>query len=123
MQEQRKIEEVRTMSMSQVEMQQCIQDCLNCHAACIRTAEACKRASGEHGKDEHVYMLLDCAEICLTAAHFMEHNSPLYGYACQAALQVATHCADECELMGDTDCVNACRNSIDSLQQVVRLIP
>jgi len=110
------------MSMSQVEIQQCMQDCLNCNAACTRTAEACKRAGGEHGKDEHIYMLMDCAEMCLTAAHFMQHDSPLYGYACQAALQVTTHCAGECELAGDTACANACRSCADSLQQVVRLI-
>ncbi len=111
------------MSMSQVEIQQCIQDCLNCHATCKRTAEACKRAGGEHGKDEHVYMLLDCAEICLTAAHFMQHDSPLYGYVCQAALQVANHTAEECERSGDTDCANVCHTCVDSLQQVVRLLP
>jgi hypothetical protein len=111
------------MSMSQIEMQQCIQDCLNCSATCKRTAEACKRAGGEHGKAEHVYMLLDCGEICQTAAHFMQHNSPLYGYVCQAALQVANHCGEECDRVGDTDCANACRTAVESLQQVVRLLP
>ena len=51
------------MSMSQIEIQQCIQDCLNCHATCMRTAEACRQAGGEHAKNEHIYMLLDCAEM------------------------------------------------------------
>src|SRR5436305_6365815 len=72
--------------MVQVEIQQCIQDCLECHAVCKRTADACRKAGGEHGTDEHVYMMLDCAELCLTAVHFMQHNSPLYGYVCQAEL-------------------------------------
>ncbi len=110
------------MSMSQVEMQQCIQDCLNCHATCMRTAEAYKQAGGDHASKEHIYMLLDCAEMCLTAAHFMQHNSPLYGYTCQAAMQVATHCAGECDRMGDTDCANACRICASSCEQLIKLI-
>ena len=60
------------LPLSQVEMQQCIQDCLDCHAVCMQTAEACRQAGGEHAHDEHVYMLLDCADMCLTAAHFMQ---------------------------------------------------
>lgn len=109
-------------SMGEVEIQQCIQDCLNCHAVCKQTAEACKQAGGEHGKSEHIYMLLDCAEMCLTAAHFMQHNSPLYGYICQAAAQVANHCAGECEQMGDNDCANACRNAAWSCEQLTKLV-
>src|SRR5436305_7470389 len=108
--------------MSQVEMQQCIQDCLDCHAVCMRTAEACRQAGGEHAHDEHVYMLLDCADMCLTAAHFMQHNSPLYGYTCQACMQVCNHCAGECEQMGDNDCANACRTCAQSCEQMTKLV-
>jgi hypothetical protein len=111
------------MSMSQQEIKQCIQDCLNCSATCKRTAEEYKRAGGEHGKGAYVYMLLDCGEICQTAAHFMQHDDPLYGYVCQAALQVVNHSGEECERMGDTDCANACRIAVESLEQVVRLLP
>ena len=110
-------------SMGQVEIQQCIQDCLNCHAVCVRTADACRQAGGDHAKDEHIYVLLDCADMCLTAAHFMQHNSPLYGYACQAAMQVANHCAGECEQMGDDDCANACRNAASSCEQLTKMVP
>ena len=108
--------------MVQVEIQQCIQDCLECHAVCKRTADACRKAGGEHGTDEHVNMLLDCAEICLTAVHFMQHNSPLYGYVCQATAQVTNHCAGECERMGDVDCANACRNASWSCEQLTKLL-
>ena len=110
------------LPLSQVEMQQCIQDCLDCHAVCMQTAEACRQAGGEHAHDEHVYMLLDCADMCLTAAHFMQHNSPLYGYTCQACMQVCNHCAGECERMGDNDCANACRTCAQSCEQLTKLV-
>ncbi|MFL5629600.1 MAG: four-helix bundle copper-binding protein, partial [Ktedonobacteraceae bacterium] len=105
------------MSMSQVEMQQSIQDCLNCQATCTRTAEAYKQTGGEHASNEYIYLLVDCAQMCMTAARFMQHNSPLFGYPCQATVQVATHCAGECDRMGDTDCANACRICASSCEQ------
>ena len=109
-------------SMGQVEIEQCIQDCLNCHTVCIDTAQKCRQAGGDHGSKEHVQMMLDCAEMCLTAAHFMQHNSPLYGYVCQAAAQVSNHCANECEQMGDSDCANACRTASWSCDQMTKMI-
>jgi len=108
--------------MGQVELQQCIQDCLNCHDACMQTARNCKQAGGDHAKPEHISMLQDCAEMCQTAAHFMQHNSPLYGYVTQACAQVTTHCATECEQKGDTDCANACRTAAWSCDQVTKMV-
>ncbi len=108
--------------MEQVEMQQCIQDCLNCHAVCIQTAKQCQQTGGDHAKPEHIQMLHDCAELCLTAAHFMQHDSPLVGYVCQATAQVTNHCANECEQMGDTDCANACRNANWSCDQMTKMM-
>jgi len=109
-------------SMSQVEMQQCIQDCLNCHAVCMQVADKYRQGGSEQANAEHMYMLLDCAEMCLTSAHFMQHNSPLYGYTCQTCAQVCTHCANMCEQMGNSDCVNACRACAESCQQITKLV-
>ncbi|HEU0002773.1 MAG TPA: four-helix bundle copper-binding protein [Ktedonobacteraceae bacterium] len=109
-------------SRGQVEMQQCIQDCLNCNAVCTQTAQKCQQAGGDHARPEHIQMLHDCAEMCLTAAHFMQHNSPLVGYVCQAAAQVTNHCSNECEQMGDTDCANACRNASWSCDQMTKML-
>jgi hypothetical protein len=108
--------------MGQVEMQQCIQDCLDCHAVCMKTADACRQAGGEHGTREHVYLLLDCAEICLTAAHFMQHDSPLCGYIWEATARVTDHTSNECARMGDDECANACRTASWSCDQMAKLI-
>jgi hypothetical protein len=108
-------------SMEQVEMQECIQNCLKCHRVCTETANKHKRAGNEHA--QHVTMLLDCAEMCLTTAHFMQHDSPLFGHVCRVSALVSTHCAGECDLMGDTDCANACRNCAWSCEQMAKIVP
>lgn len=63
--------------MSQVEMDQCIQDCIKCSDACLTAATS---ASDQM----HAVQLHDCSEMCLTAAHFMQHQNPLYGYVVSA---------------------------------------
>ena len=68
-------------------------------------------------------MLLDCAEICQTVAHFMEHDNPLYGYVTSAAAQITNHCSERCAQMGDDDCANACKNASWSLQQISKMVP
>jgi hypothetical protein len=105
-------------SMGQVEMQQTIQDCLDCHRVLIDTANHYKQP----GNEQHRTMLLDCAEMCLTTAHFMQHNSPLHGYMCQVCAQVCNHCAGESDRMGDTDAANACRNCAWSCEQMAKTV-
>lgn len=80
------------------------------------------RQPGDQSKNEHVYLLLDCADICLTSAHFMQHGSPLHGYVCQACFQVCNHCAGICEQLGETDCANACRNCADSCRYMANMV-
>ena len=104
--------------MVDAEMQMCIQNCLNCYAVCMNMVNG-----GQQAKSQYTTMLQDCAEMCMTTAHFMEHNSPLYGYVCQTCAQVCNHCAGECESKGDTDCANACRNCAWSCEQLAKLVP
>src|SRR5215831_14029647 len=110
-------------NMAQVEMRQCIEDCMNCYNVCIQTARACQQAGGDHAEQGHIWMLLDCAEICQAAAHFMEHENPLYGYVTSAAAQITAHCGEECAQMGDNDCADACENASWSLQQISKIVP
>jgi hypothetical protein len=109
-------------SMSQIEIQQCIQDCISCHDVCLQTATACEQSGGEHASPDHINILRDCAELCLVAAHFLQHNSALVGYVCQACAQATTHCGNECDRMGDTDCANACRNAAWACEQMTKMI-
>ncbi len=104
--------------MVDAEMQQCIQNCLNCYAVCMNMVNG-----GQQARSPYTTTLQDCAEMCMTTAHFMEHNSPLFGYVCQTCAQVCNHCAGECESRGDMDCANACRNCAWSCEQLAKLVP
>jgi hypothetical protein len=53
------------------EMQQCIQNCLECHSYCVATVSHCLEMGGEHASKEHITTLLACAESCQTSANFM----------------------------------------------------
>ena len=50
--------------MSQVEMQQAAQDCMNCHDVCLQTVQQCQQAGGQHAQESHIQMMQDCAELC-----------------------------------------------------------
>jgi hypothetical protein len=108
--------------MDQVEMQQCIQDCLDCNTVCLETAMDHQEAGGPQANPDYVLLLQDCAEICMTAAHFMQHDSPLYGFVCQTCALVCNHTAGICDQAGDTDCANACRTCAWSCDQLAKLI-
>ena len=101
------------------QMQDCIQDCLNCHTVCTDMASQALQKGGQNAT--YVRTLLDCAEICLTAAHFMLRDSELHGYICEACAKVSTHCADLCFQKGDNDCGEACRACANSCEQIVKM--
>jgi hypothetical protein len=105
-----------------VEFQQCVQDLQTCHDVCLQTVDNCIQAGGDHAKPQHIWMLQDCAELCHTTMYFLQHDSPLFGYVTSACAQVTQHCGQECQLMGDTDCANACQNASWSLEQLSKLI-
>ncbi|HEX6483490.1 MAG TPA: hypothetical protein VF043_31980 [Ktedonobacteraceae bacterium] len=105
-----------------VEFQQCVQDLQTCHDVCLQTVDNSIQAGGDHAKPQYIWMLQDCAELCHVTTYFLQHDSPLFGYVTSACAQVTQHCAEECQLMGDTDCANAGQNASWSLEQLSKLI-
>ncbi len=109
----------RENPMLSSQMQDCIQDCLNSHATCVDTA----MSAIQQGKSpDHIRLLLDCAEISLTTAHFMIRNSPLQGYVGSACSEVNGQCAEKCLQEGMVDCGNACRAAANSTQQMIKMM-
>ncbi|HLI08389.1 MAG TPA: hypothetical protein VKV40_17640 [Ktedonobacteraceae bacterium] len=101
--------------MSQVEMDQCIQDCIACSDACLQSAST-------SSDQQHAAYLRDCSELCLAAAHFMQHQNPLYGYVVNTAAEVTQRTGEHCEQKGDTNAANACKNASWSLGQVAKMV-
>ncbi|HWW76412.1 MAG TPA: four-helix bundle copper-binding protein [Pyrinomonadaceae bacterium] len=104
-------------------MQQCIQNCTECHRACLEMVAHCLGVGGQHAEPAHIRLLLDCAEICQTSADFMIRGSEFHGRTCGVCAEVCTRCAEECErLAGDDEmmkrCAEICRRCADSCRQM-----
>lgn len=108
------------------DMQQCIQECLNCHSICLQTVSHCLQMGGKHADPQHIALLLDCAEICQTSANFMLRGSPLHGRTCGVCAEVCELCAQSCEQMGDDAmmqaCAAACRRCAESCRQMAAMV-
>lgn len=108
--------------MSQ-EMQDCISNCMTCHAVCLETISHCLEMGGEHASAKHIGLLQDCAQICVTSADFMLRMSDHHPQVCGVCAAVCEACADECErLAGGSDfmqrCAEACRRCAESCRRM-----
>ncbi len=104
------------MTQMTSEMQQCIQNCLDCHKTCLQMAmNHCLETGGQHTEPPHFRLMMCCAEICRTSAHFMLSGSELHTLTCGVCAEVCGRCADDCERIGDMgECVQACRKCAES---------
>lgn len=96
------------------DMEQCIQNCLECHRVCLECVPHCLDMGGEHAGREHQVLLQDCAEICQTSAVFMLRGSQFHARTCGVCAELCQVCGDQCGRMagGDdhmTRCAEACR--------------
>lgn len=94
--------------MSQ-EMRSCIEACQRCYEACLGTAMThCLEMGGKHVEPQHFRLMMACAEICQTSAHFMLLNSPEHKQVCGLCADICEQCAKDCERLGDMEeCVTA----------------
>ena len=93
------------------EMQQCIQNCQDCHSVCLQMAAThWLEVGGAHVEANHFRLMLDCAEICQTSANFMLRGSAHHTHVCAECADICEDCARSCEQVGGMDeCVEACR--------------
>ncbi|MEP7187725.1 MAG: four-helix bundle copper-binding protein [Roseiflexaceae bacterium] len=108
------------------DMQQCIQECLNCHSVCLATVPHCLEMGGAHASAAHIGLLLDCVEICQTSANFMLRGSALHARTCGVCAEVCKQCAQDCERIGGDDtymqaCAAACRRCAESCQKMAAM--
>ena len=108
------------MTHANPEMQQCIENCMNCHRVCYQTAlNHCLETGGKHTEPAHFRLMMNCAEICQTSANFMLSGSDLHKFTCGVCAEVCSRCADDCERIGDMDdCVKACRTCAESCRRM-----
>ncbi|HAJ64136.1 MAG TPA: ferredoxin [Cyanobacteria bacterium UBA8543] len=120
-----------TLNQVNQEMQQCIENCLDCHSICLNTVTYCLQKGGQHAEPAHIRLLQDCAEICQTSANYMLRGSTLHTRTCGVCAEVCERCAQECDSeallrsadrMGDDTqmkaCADMCRRCAESCGQM-----
>jgi hypothetical protein len=102
------------------EMQACIGNCLTCYSTCLGTAmNHCLEVGGQHTEPEHFRLMMACAEICRTSAHFMLIGTPHHKHTCRECAEICAECAKDCERLGDMDeCVRACGVCAESCRKM-----
>ena len=115
--------EVHHGTDSPQDLEQCIDNCQQCHEICLRTVLTyCLPKGGKHAEASHIRLMLDCAEICETSANFMIRGSDLHRLTCGACAEVCERCAEDCERMGDDEtmrrCAETCRRCADSCNRM-----
>jgi hypothetical protein len=101
-------------------MQHCIAECVSCYQTCQHEAmNHCLEAGGKHVEPAHFRLMIDCAEMCRTSAHFMLSGSAYHHVTCGACAEICEACAKSCEQVGEMDeCVQACRRCAESCRQM-----
>ncbi len=89
---------------------QCIEHCLECYRSCLETATRhCLEVGGAHVEPAHFRLMLNCAEICRTAAELMMSKSAFHARLCAVCADVCEACAESCRNIGEMDdCARAC---------------
>lgn len=102
------------------EMRSCIEACLACGTTCLSDAIGhCLEKGGRHTEPTHFKLMLDCADICQTAANFMARGSDHHRHICRECAEICRACAASCEELGDMDeCVAACRRCADECEKM-----
>ena len=103
-----------------MDMQDCIDNCTDCHRICTEAAAYCLDEGGEMAIPAHIRLLLDCAQICQTSADFMLRLSDHHVMICRVCAEICEACAQAClqfeqdEEMAQcaricTQCATSCR--------------
>ena len=104
-------------------MDECIEACLQSHVVCTMAAQYCLARGGEMASVQHVGLLIDCAQICQTAADFMVRGSPHHSATCRACAEVCRATAEACRAAeGDDDmahCADVCETCADACDRMV----
>jgi hypothetical protein len=108
--------------MSAEVMDRAVTDALDCSRICEETLSYCLRQGGRHVEAEHIKLMVDCAEICRTAAAFMERGSRYDAEISRICAQVCQACATDCaQFSGDEQmmrCAEVCRRCAESCTQM-----
>lgn len=108
----------QTSSQRDASMDECIDNCTQCHAICVETIAYCLSQGGKHAEPGHIALMATCADICATSADAMLRGAEVHVFTCGACAEICRQCAESCGAMGDDAtmkrCAEACRRCAES---------
>jgi len=104
-------------------LQECINNCLDCHKICLETITECLEMGERHSSAAHIKLLQDCAQICLTSADFMIRMSGFHPQTCGVCADVCQACAEDCEKLANgedfmKECARICRRCAETCREM-----
>jgi hypothetical protein len=69
-------------------------------------------------------LMLDCIQMCQTAADFMDRESALHAYTCEACAAVCDACAESCARINSQPmqkCAEVCRKCAESCRAMGKM--
>ena len=105
------------------DLEDCIENCLECYRVCVETLQYCLRMGGAHAELAHIRLLSDCVQICQVSADFMIRASKLHSETCAACAEICARCAENCAAFGAEDdqmqeCASVCRRCAESCDRM-----
>lgn len=104
-------------------MNECIENCLDCHRKCLETLNYCLHEGLE--QTDTVQLLKNCAALCIVTTQFIISQSRLHSVLSGVCADVCAACASSCEeFEGDDvmqDCAEICRRCESSCREMSRI--
>ncbi len=98
-------------------MNECIDNCTQCHAICLETINYCLGTGGAHPAPEHIALLAPVPGTCAPSADALLRGASAPSVVCSACAEICRQCADACDAMNDpemTRCAEVCRRCAES---------
>ncbi|MEN6616085.1 MAG: four-helix bundle copper-binding protein [Syntrophorhabdus sp.] len=112
------------MSDKRTEMEECIRKCIECYRVCTETTMHCLEKGGKHAEQSHIRLMIDCAEMCGTSAHFMVRKSVFHGRTCGVCAEICQTCAEDCQRFPDDPamkhCAEVCMSCAESCRSMAK---
>jgi len=105
-----------------IAMRDCAELCRQCADACLELVGTCVAPGGSSTDSHHLNLLLDCVDVCGSAAASLRRGSPHHGMLCSACATVALLCAAECQKRGGDErmvrCAQICARCAEKCQRM-----
>lgn len=108
-----------------LDMQRCIDDCLNCCEVSVRTMEHWFELHGKRVGGSQLRAISDCLAICQANAGFLLRGSQFQARICAVCAEICRECERECRRLDDDEtllrCADACRRCAESCDRVANV--